>query len=44
MTACKPGEVCAIPQVNATYKLLFWVVAALIVVALAFPYVAPLFY
>ena len=42
--ACKPGEVCAIPQVNATYKLLFWVVAALIVVALAFHYVAPLFY
>ncbi len=42
--ACKPGEVCAIPQVNATYRLLFWVVAALIVVALAFPYVAPLFY
>jgi mercuric ion transport protein len=42
--ACEPGEVCAIPQVNATYKLLFWVVAVLIVVALAFPYVAPLFY
>ena len=42
--ACTPGEVCAIPQVNATYKLLFWIVAALIVVALAFPYVAPFFY
>lgn len=42
--ACKPGEVCAIPQVNATYRLLFWVVAALIVVALSFPFVAPLFY
>jgi len=42
--ACTPGEVCAIPQVSATYRLLFWVVAALIVVALAFPYVAPLFY
>ena len=42
--ACKPGEVCATPQVNATYKLLFWVVAALVVVALAFPLVAPLFY
>jgi len=41
---CKPGEVCAIPQVRSTYKLLFWVVAALIVVALGFPYVLPLFY
>ena len=44
MSACKPGEVCAIPHVNLTYKLLFWIVAALIVVALSFPYVAPLFY
>ncbi len=42
--ACQPGEVCAIPQVNATYRLLFWIVAALIVVALSFPLVAPLFY
>ena len=42
--ACKPGEVCAIPQVNATHKLLFWIVAALIVVALSFPLVGPLFY
>jgi mercuric ion transport protein len=42
--ACKPGEVCAIPQVRATYKLIFWIVAALVVVALSFPYVVPLFY
>ncbi|QKE40274.1 MAG: mercuric ion transporter MerT [Ferrovum myxofaciens] len=41
---CKPGEVCAIPQVRATYKLVFWVVAMLALIALAFPYVAPLFY
>jgi mercuric ion transport protein len=26
--ACKPGEVCAIPQVRTTYKLIFWIVAA----------------
>ena len=43
-TACKPGEVCAIVQVRSTYKVLFWLVAALVVVALAFPYIAPLFY
>ncbi|OGA50322.1 MAG: mercuric transport protein [Betaproteobacteria bacterium RIFCSPLOWO2_12_FULL_63_13] len=43
-TACKPGEVCAIPQVRFTYKILFWLVAILVVIALVFPYVAPLFY
>src|SRR3546814_226536 len=42
--ACKPGEVCAIPQVRTTYKLIFWIVAALVVVALGFPYVLPWFY
>ncbi|MGH8395996.1 MAG: mercuric ion transporter MerT [Pseudomonas sp.] len=41
---CKPGEVCAIPQVRTTYKILFWVVVALVLVALGFPYVLPLFY
>lgn len=41
---CKPGEVCAVPQVRATYKIIFWVVAALVLVALGFPYVLPLFY
>lgn len=41
---CKPGEVCAIPQVNTTYKLLFWVVFALALIAVAFPYIAPYFY
>ncbi len=42
--ACKPDEVCAIPQVRRTYKVLFWVVAALALVALGFPYILPLFY
>jgi mercuric ion transport protein len=42
--ACKPGEVCAIPQVKATYKMIFWGVSALVVIALAFPYILPLFY
>lgn len=41
---CKPGEVCAIPQVRSTYKIIFWVVVALLLVALGFPYVLPLFY
>lgn len=41
---CKPGEVCAIPQVRSTYKAVFWFVAVLVLIALAFPYVLPLFY
>ena len=41
---CKPGDVCAIPQVRRTYRFLFWVVAALVLVALGFPFVAPFFY
>ena len=42
--ACTPGEVCAIPRVRTTYKVIFWCVAALVLVAFAFPYAAPLFY
>lgn len=41
---CRPGEVCAVPQVHRTYKLIFWVVSALVLIALAFPYVVPFFY
>ncbi len=41
---CIPGEVCADPQVSTIYKLVFWVVTALVLVALAFPYILPLFY
>jgi mercuric ion transport protein len=41
---CEPGQVCALPQVNRSYKTLFWVVAALVVVALGFPLIAPWFY
>lgn len=44
LQACKPGDVCAIPQARTTYKLIFWVVAALVLVALGFPYVTPFFY
>lgn len=41
--ACKPGETCAIPQVRTTYKFIFWLVMALVLVALGFPYILPLF-
>lgn len=42
--ACAPGEVCALPQVRRGYKLLFGGVALLLSIALAFPYLARLFY
>ncbi|MGV7242064.1 mercuric ion transporter MerT [Caballeronia sp. M23-90] len=42
--ACRPGEVCAIPQVRAAYKLIFWIVVWLVLIALGFPYVLPMFY
>lgn len=42
--ACNPGDVCAVPRVKRAYKAVFWIVATLVVVAIAFPYVLPLFY
>ena len=44
MRTCTPGVVCAMPRVRTTYKVIFWCVAALVLVAFAFPYAAPLFY
>ena len=42
--ACKPGEVCAVPHVKTTYKILFSLVAALVGIALVFPYILPLLF
>jgi len=44
VAACQPGEVCAVPAVRFAYKIMFWVVAALVLIAFAFPYVAPWYY
>lgn len=41
---CEAGEICAVPQVNQTYKLIYWVVAALALIAIGFPFALPLFY
>ena len=41
---CKPGEVCAIPHVRGAYKLIFWVVAVLVLIAVGFPYILPFYY
>ena len=42
--ACEPGTLCAIPTTNRVYRALFWLVSALVLLALAFPYFVPLFY
>ncbi len=42
--ACQPGEVCAVPRTRRIYKTIFWIVSALVLVALVYPYVAKLFY
>lgn len=42
--ACKSGDVCAVSQVRMAYKVIFWIVVALTLIALVFPYVLPLFY
>jgi mercuric ion transport protein len=41
---CKPGEVCALPQTNSVYRVMFWIVSGLVLIALAFPYIVPFFY
>lgn len=44
VAACEPGQLCALPQVNRSYKVLFGIVGALVIIALGFPLVAPWFY
>ena len=44
VAACAPGEVCALPATRRLYKVLFWSVTLLVLIAFTFPYVAPLFY
>lgn len=42
--ACEPGTVCAVPSVRRGYKIGFWIVAALLMLTLTFPYYASLLY
>lgn len=41
---CEPGTLCALPQTNRAYRVMFWVVLALVLLAVGFPHLAPLFY
>jgi mercuric ion transport protein len=41
---CAPGQVCVVPAVNRSYKLLFAIVVALVIVSIGFPLIAHWFY
>lgn len=41
---CKPGQVCAMPEVRTAYKSIFWIVVALVFIAFIFPYFMRFFY
>lgn len=41
---CAPGTLCALPATNRAYKVMFWGVSVLVLLALVFPYLLPLFY
>lgn len=41
---CEPGTLCALPQTNRVYRIMFWVVSVLVLLALVYPYLLPLFY
>ncbi|CAH0302045.1 hypothetical protein SRABI118_04434 [Massilia sp. Bi118] len=42
--ACAPGDACAADRVLRNQRIMFWLVAAPVVLLLAFPLYAPLFY
>lgn len=42
--ACRPSEVCAVPRTRRVYKIVFWIVSAIVLIALIYPYVAKFFY
>ena len=42
--ACEPGTLCAVPETHRIYRVMFWVVTAMVLVALVFPYTARFFY
>lgn len=42
--SCERDRVCSLPKVSKAYKVLFWVVAALVMIAFAYPYFMPIFY
>ena len=44
VATCETGTLCAVPRTRRMYKILFWLVATLIVISISSPYLAPFFY
>lgn len=42
--ACEPGTLCATPGVQRRQRVMFWIVAVLLLALLAVPMLAPFFY
>ena len=42
--ACQPGEVCAIPEVRTTYRILFGLVVVMLLVAVGYPWIVTYLY
>ncbi len=42
--ACEPGQVCAIPEVVARQRVIFWIVLALVCLMAASPWFLPFFF
>jgi len=43
-SAGAPNTLCAMPHTDRIYKAMFWILSALVAIALGSPYLAPLFY
>ncbi|WP_264695025.1 mercuric ion transporter MerT [Candidatus Nitrosacidococcus sp. I8] len=41
---CSSEKICTIPRVQTIYKITFWTIVILVLIALGFPYVLPFFY
>jgi len=41
---CEPDPGCAAPRANRVYRVMFWVVSALVLAAVVSPYLVPLFF
>ena len=41
---CEPDPACAEPRTNRLYRVMFWVVSALVLAAVVSPYLVPLFF
>lgn len=43
-SSCTPDQLCAAPRISRVYKMFFALVVLLLIAALGFPLIAPLFY